>query len=235
MPDTTAEGRRGRNKSANFSDEENRRLVRWLVDNFEEYQGLTGGGSRTERGSVKENFHRAWAERISALGHSMRTPMQIAEKIRKNLTKCRNYISALRRNQTATGGGPPTPLPHLPAYLDPLVAGLRGEESIVGYEGGREYYGGSGELPVNRAEEPVVLEEAEHHEVDEIAAEQLGDAVDENENIPVGEPSGIRRMTLPTLRKKYLLKELQVAEVQLEKEKKLLELAAIMLERQKNK
>lgn len=46
--------------------------------------------------------------------------------------------------------------------------------------------------------------------------------------------SGARRMTLPILRKKYILKELQVAEIKLEKEKKLLELATVLLEKQRN-
>ncbi|RCN47856.1 hypothetical protein ANCCAN_06050 [Ancylostoma caninum] len=51
----------------------------------------------------------------------------------------------------------------VPAYLEPLVARLRMEESIVGYEGEREYHSGSGDPPVNREEEPVILKEGKPH------------------------------------------------------------------------
>ncbi|KAK6058154.1 hypothetical protein COOONC_04279 [Cooperia oncophora] len=229
-------------KTANFTEPENRLLVKLLLENYNEYygHGHLQCATRAEIGAVRDRLHQDWSEKINALGLSMRTAQQISEKVRKIVGKARSFISTEKRTQLGLPvEGPPVPLQ---PYMDPVVMKLRSEDDVNVFDPFRDYHSRSVEYPSSR-DEVVVKEEYPSH-TDHLNAQDMlednasysnGDVPTEHEPSTSGTCHCVtrKRSSLPYLRKRFLMKKIEIAEVRLRKEKKLLELAEIQLEKEK--
>ncbi|EYC06706.1 hypothetical protein Y032_0074g846 [Ancylostoma ceylanicum] len=110
-----------------FSSEENRYLIASFLANYHEYYGHhCFHATKTALQYIKIGFLEKWAEDLSVLRSHRRTPLQVFDKLKKNIYLANLYIKAYKRYQT----GEISQLPNLQSYLEPLVAKFLEEEQL---------------------------------------------------------------------------------------------------------
>lgn len=106
------------------------------VENYGVYHHkLTGGGKFGE--SEKKKFLSALTEEVNAMGFSIRTEKQIDQKIRDELKAVKKYASALKSEQSKTGGGMAV-LPRMTRTQKFVFEALENKPRITGTHGGQE-------------------------------------------------------------------------------------------------
>ncbi|RCN32489.1 hypothetical protein ANCCAN_21708 [Ancylostoma caninum] len=117
-------------KASNMVSIENELLFKLVVRNFKEFNAKPPPGKKFGKSSRQRLFEE-WAEQVTALGISTRSPEQIQEKVRKAIERCRRSIMIESRRLNGLVDDSALPLIELPYYLKPLRQAL-----LTGDDGG---------------------------------------------------------------------------------------------------
>ncbi|KAK6751123.1 hypothetical protein RB195_002850 [Necator americanus] len=110
-------------KSSNMVSVENELLFKLVVRNFKEFNAKPPPGKKHGK-SCRQRLLEEWAEQVTGLGISTRSPEQIQEKVRKAIERCRRAIAVENENPCGLVGEHSLPLVELPYYLKPLKQAL---------------------------------------------------------------------------------------------------------------
>ncbi|KAK6039414.1 hypothetical protein COOONC_23082 [Cooperia oncophora] len=113
-----------RKKGVNWTLQENELVIELFLDNYDTYYFKFSDGSKKGIKAVRDSLHERWAEQLTRLGFSERSPAQVAEKIKKSIIITRKYINNYSENAPRTGRGD-----DLPPFLRPLEKKLREEHA----------------------------------------------------------------------------------------------------------
>ncbi|VDP31739.1 unnamed protein product [Heligmosomoides polygyrus] len=112
-----------RKKAVNWTSQENNLLIELFLDSYDTYYFTFSDGSKRGVKAVRESLHERWAEQLTRLGVAERTPIQVAEKIKKCIINTRKYINNNSESSSAGRSDDLSP------YLRPLEQKLREEYS----------------------------------------------------------------------------------------------------------